>query len=126
MKALTNILMKGLAAVLPIALTLYFVWWLTTTAEALMRVMITVVVPPRDYVPGMGILVGLLLLFGIGSVVNAFIVRRALEVWDEFLGRIPLVKTVYSAMRDISRLLPSGGQKRDLQSVVLFRVGEAR
>jgi uncharacterized membrane protein len=126
MKALSNILMKGLAAVLPIGLTLYFVWWLASKAEALMRVLITVVVPPQDYLPGMGILIGLLLLFGIGSVVNAYIVRRALAVWDDFLARIPLVKTVYSAMRDISRLLPSGGQKRDLQSVVLFRVGEAR
>jgi uncharacterized membrane protein len=125
MKALTNILMKGLAAVLPIGLTLYFVWWLATTAEAVMRGIITVVVPPRDYRPGMGILVGLLVLFGVGSIVNAYIVRRALAVWEEFLGRIPLVKTVYSAMRDISRLLPSGA-KRDLQSVVVWHVGDAR
>ena len=126
MKALSNILMKGLAAVLPIGLTLYFVWWLARTAESLMRGIITVVVPLSDYRPGMGILVGLLVLFGVGSIVNAYIVRRALEMWDEFLARIPLIKTVYSAMRDITRLLPSGGQKRDLQSVVVWHVGEAR
>jgi uncharacterized membrane protein len=126
MKSLTNILMKGLTAVLPVGITLYFVWWLATTAEGLMRGIITVFVPPHHYRPGMGILAGLLLLFAIGSVVNAYIVRQVLSVWDEFLGRIPLVKTVYAAVRDIARLLPSGQGKRDLQSVVVWQVGDAR
>ena len=126
MKSLTTILMKGLAAVLPIGLTLYAVWWLARTAEGLMRGAITLIVPPEQYRPGMGILAGLLLLFIVGSVVNAYIVRRAIAVWEEFLGRIPLVKTVYSAVRDVTRLLPSGEGRRDLQSVVVWRVGEAR
>ena len=126
MKRLTTILMKGLAAVLPIGLTLYAVWWLARTAEGLMRGAITLIVPPEQYRPGMGILAGLLLLFTVGSVVNAYIVRRAIAVWEEFLGRIPLVKTVYSAVRDVTRLLPSGEGRRDLQSVVVWRVGEAR
>ncbi len=126
MKHLTTILMKGLAAVLPIGLTLYAVWWLARTAEGLMRGIIMLIVPPGDYRPGMGILAGLVLLFAIGSVVNAYIVRRTISVWEEFLGRIPLVKTVYSAVRDVTRLLPSGERSRDLQSVVVWRVGEAR
>ena len=126
MKRLTTILMKGLAAVLPIGLTLYAVWWLARTAEGLMRTAITFIVPPDEYRPGMGILAGLLILFVVGSVVNAYIVRRAIAVWEEFLGRIPLVKTVYSAVRDVTRLLPSGEGRRDLQSVVVWRVGEAR
>ena len=126
MKRLTTILMKGLAAVLPIGLTLYAVWWLARTAEGLMRGAITLIVPPEQYRPGMGILAGLLLLFIVGSVVNAYIVRRAIAVWEEFLGRIPLVKTVYGAVRDVTRLLPSGENRRDLQSVVVWRVGEAR
>ncbi len=126
MRYLTNILMKGLAAVLPIGLTLYCVWWLARTAESLMHGIITVLVPPEHYRPGMGILAGLLLLFAVGSVVNAYIVRRAIAYWEDVLGRIPLVKTVYGAVRDITRLLPSGQAKSDLQSVVVYRVGDAR
>lgn len=126
MKALTNILMKGLAAVLPIGLTIYTVWWLARSAESLMHGLITAVVPAGEYRPGMGILAGLVVLFIVGSLVNAWVVRRALSVWEEFLGRIPLVKTVYGAVRDVTRLLPSGEAKRDLQSVVVWHVGEAR
>ncbi len=126
MKYLTSILMKGLAAVLPVGLTLYVIWWLIRTVESAMRSLLTIVLPSEQYHYGMGILVGLVLLFAIGSVVNAYIVRRALSVWDEFLERIPLVKTVYSAFRDIARLLPSGQNRRDLQKVVIWRLGEAR
>lgn len=126
MKRLTTILMKGLAAVLPIGLTIYAVWWLATRAEGLMRGVITLIVPAQNYRPGMGILAGLALLFIIGSVVNAYMVRRAISVWEEFLGRIPLIKTVYGAVRDVTRLLPSGERRRDLQSVVVWRAGEAR
>lgn len=126
MKKLTNILMKGLAAVLPIGLTLYAVWWLVTTAERVMRVLILSFVPPDLYRPGMGIAGGLVLLFIAGSLVNAYIVRRALALWEDLLGRIPLVKTVYSAVRDVTRLLPSGEERHDLQSVVIWRVSGAR
>ena len=126
MKYLTTILMKGLATVLPLALTLYVIVWLVRTLESLMRELLTVVLPADRYHYGMGILVGLLLLFAIGSVVNAYIVRRAITFWDEWLERIPLVKTVYAAFRDIARLLPSGQARRDLQKVVIWHVGDAR
>lgn len=126
MKSLSNVLMKGLAAVLPIGLTIYFVWWLATTAESLMHGVITLVIPPERYYPGMGILAGLLLLFAVGSLVNAYLARRLFALMEEQMSRIPVVKTVYSAIRDITRLLPAGGKKRDLQSVVVYQIGEVR
>lgn len=126
MKTLSNVLMKGLAAVLPIGLTIYFVWWLAATAENLMRDVITLVLPERHYYPGMGIFAGLVLLFLVGTAVNQYFVRRTLQFWEEQLQRIPVVKTVYSAVRDIARLLPASGRKRDLQSVVIYQVGDAR
>lgn len=126
MKSLSNVLMKGLAAVLPIGLTLYFVWWLATTAESLMHGFITRVIPEERYYPGMGILAGLLLLFAAGSLVNAYLARRLFTLMEEQMARIPVVKTVYSAVRDITRLLPAGDKKRDLQSVVIYQIGEVR
>ncbi len=121
MKTLSNVLMKGLATVLPIALTVYAIVWLLTTAESVMHRVITLMLPASLYWPGLGIVSGLVLLFAIGSAVNAYLVRRVLGVWDRFLARIPVVKTVYGAIRDMTRLLPSGDTHRDLQSVVLWK-----
>lgn len=126
MKSLTAILMKGLAAVLPLGLTLYSLWWIATSAESMMRRLLTTIITVDHYRPGMGILAGLLVLFAVGSIVNAYVVRQALARWDELLERIPLIKTVYGAFRDVARLLPSGQEKQDLKSVVTFRLGEAR
>ena len=62
------------------------------------------------------------LLLAVGALVNAYAGRLLLKYWDDFLGRIPLIKTLYGGFRDVVSLLPSGsGEKRDLQRVVLAR-----
>lgn len=126
MKQLWNLVMKGLAAVLPIGLTLYVVIWLGTSAESLLRDAITLVLPERHYWPGLGLLVGFVLLVIAGLIVNAYVVRWFLSGWDQFLERIPLVKTVYGALRDLVRFLPGDGKRRDLQRVVMASFGEAQ
>jgi uncharacterized membrane protein len=122
---LWNLLMKGLAAVLPIGLTIYLVLWLGANTEAVLRDLITFVLPGVHYWPGLGLIVGFLLLLGAGLIVNAYIVRWFLAQWDQFLERIPLVKTVYGALRDLVKFLPSEGRRRDLKRVVAARFGEA-
>jgi uncharacterized membrane protein len=58
-------------------------------------------------------------------LVNAYAGKIFLKYWDDFLGRIPFVKTLYGGFRDVVSLLPSGsGEKRDLQRVVLARFAD--
>ena len=126
MKKLGQLLMKGLVALLPIGLTLYIVIWLGSATEAVMRDLLTLVLPERYYRPGLGLVAGFALLVVVGVFVNAFLVQWFLAAWERFLDRIPLVKTVFGAIRDLVRMLPAGGKRRDLQRVVLARFGEAR
>ena len=61
----------------------------------------------------------------VGSLVNAYAGKIFLKYWNDFLGRIPFVKTLYGGFRDVVSLLPSGsGEKRDLQRVVLARFAD--
>ena len=116
--------MSGLVTVLPLALTIYVIWWLVHTLEGwLRRALIALdLVAPEHYWPGLGLLAGFLLLLLVGGLVNAYAGRILLKYWDDFLGRIPFVKTLYGGFRDVVSLLPSGsGEKRDLQRVVLAR-----
>jgi uncharacterized membrane protein len=126
MKKLGNLLMKGFATILPVALTIYVIWWLATTAETLLRRFITIFVPEEQYWPGLGLIVGFVILLAVGAMVNAYLVRRAIRAWEELLGRIPVVKTIYGAIRDLTNFLPSGDQRRDLRSVVVYRFNGAR
>lgn len=123
-KTLRKVLMRGLAAVLPIGLTLWLLWWLGTTTEAVLHQFITLFVPEERYWWGMGIMAGVLVLLLAGTLVNAYVVRRTLEYWEKRLESIPVVKTLYGAIRDFVEFLPASGDKRDLRRVVAVRIGE--
>src|SRR3954470_5360519 len=123
MKQLGGILLKGLVTILPIGLTVYFVYWLGVTTESLLSKPIKLVIDDANYWPGMGLVTGFLLLFTVGLAVNAFIVRRILGVGEELLLRVPVVKTVYSAIRDMTRLVNTDKKKGELDRVVTVDVG---
>jgi uncharacterized membrane protein len=124
MKNLWNALMRGLVVVLPIALTIWLLWWLGTSIESLLQRVIMLVVPERLYRPGMGIVAAVVLLIAAGVLVNAFIVRRLFAAWERLMDRIPIVKSVYGAVRDFVQMLPTSGEHRELKRVVLARFGE--
>lgn len=119
--------MSGLVTVLPLALTVYVIWWLLSHVEGwLHQALIDLhIVSPAHYYPGLGLIAGFLLLLLVGGIVNAYFGRILLGYWNDLLGRIPLVKTLYGGFRDVVSLLPSGsGEKRDLQRVVLARFAD--
>jgi uncharacterized membrane protein len=74
----------------------------------------------------MGLIVGFLVVLGVGTLVNAYVVRRAIRLGEKLLARIPLVKTIFGALKDLARFLPAEGERRDLQRVVLWKVGAGR
>ncbi len=126
MRRIWNTMLKGLVAILPVGLTLYLVYWLAVTAEHLFSGVIRKLVPAGTYWPGLGLLTGFVLLFLAGLAVNAYVVRRALRLSDRIFARIPLVKTVYVAIRDFTRFFPASGQSSDLKRVVLVPFGPGK
>lgn len=125
-RKLRSAMLRGLVVVLPIGLTVWLLWWLGSSAESLLRQPILLLLPEEAYLPGMGIVAGLALLLVAGTLMNALIARRLLAAWEAFLDRIPVVKTIYGAFRDFTKLLPASGKRRDLKRVVIASFGEAR
>lgn len=125
-RKIRSALVSGLVVVMPIGLTLWLLWWFGSSTESLLRRVITLIIPDAYYRPGMGIAAAVLLVLMAGFLLNALLVRRMLAAWEAFLDRIPVVKTIYGAIRDFTRLLPAGGTRRDLHRVVLVRFGEAQ
>jgi uncharacterized membrane protein len=126
MSKLRKTFLKGLAAVLPLALTIYLVYWLGTTAESFLGRGLQLLLPDHWYRPGMGIVVGFVVVLFAGTLVNAYVVRRAMRFGETMLARIPLVKTIFGALKDFTRFLPSGSDRKDLQRVVLWQFGAGR
>lgn len=56
-------------------------------------------------VPGLGVILTLLLMFLTGLIVANFFGRRLVAGWESLLSRIPLVRTVYGAIKQITSSL---------------------
>jgi uncharacterized membrane protein len=125
MRWLRNTFIKGLAALLPVALTIFFVVWLARTAESMASGPLRVLLPEDRYWPGLGLLVACVLTLFVGILVDAYIVRRLFRAGESLLARIPIVKTIFGALKDVTRFLPAGGKTRDLKRVVIWRMQTA-
>jgi uncharacterized membrane protein len=126
MRRLWNTFLKGLAAVLPVALTIYVVFWIARTAESILGGPLRSLLPSERYWPGLGLLVAFVLVLLIGLLVDAYIVKRLIRFGESLLARIPLVKTIFGALKDFTRFLPAGGKGRDPRRVILWRFGSAQ
>jgi len=56
-------------------------------------------------IPGLGVILTLLLVMLTGLVVANFFGRRIVGAWESILARIPLVRTVYGAVKQITASL---------------------
>jgi len=124
MKAMGKYFMQGLVAVLPMGLTLAVLYWLGTTAEALLAPVLRWLLPAGWYWPGLGILAGLAVVTATGVLVNAYVFRHLLALANNLLARIPLVKTVFESVRDIARFAAPGEGRDDIKRAVTVRLGD--
>jgi len=125
MKRLRNIFFAGLATVLPVAITLYLIYWLATTSEAVLGDFMKLILPDNWYRPGLGLVTGFVVVLLAGLLVNAYAVRWFIKQGEQLLARVPLVKTIYGAVKDFTRFLPANSARRDLQRVVMWRLNGA-
>lgn len=123
MKSISQTFAKGLLFSLPIAITLGALYWFFSWAESLLSPLLEYVLPQGWYITGMGVLSGLVIIFLLGLLVQAYLLRQLFEWLENSLNRIPLVKTLYGSARDIMRLF-SGSEEQELQKVVLVSLHE--
>ncbi|GAB3021924.1 DUF502 domain-containing protein [Bowmanella dokdonensis] len=123
MKSLSQTFTRGLLFSLPIAITFGALYWFFNWSESLLRVPLEYLLPVGWYLPGMGLVSGLIIIFVLGLLVQAYLLSQLFTLLEGLLERIPLVKTLYGSARDIMRLFSSSGQD-ELKKVVLVTLHE--
>lgn len=119
--------LTGLVAIIPLAVTAYVVYWLFTAADSLLSGIGRALLPRDWYFPGLGLVVAVLAVLALGAALNAWSFGRVmLTLGSRLLERIPLVKTVYSGVRDLM-LFVSRAPADDRRHVVLVTLpGDVR
>ncbi len=120
MRRIWTTFISGLATVLPVTITLYLIYWLGSTAEAVLGEALKLVLDQQHYRPGMGLLAGFVVVLFVGALINAYVVRWFIRKGETWLEGLPLIKTIYGSVKDITKFLPGQGGRRDTRRVVLW------
>ena len=106
---LAKAFLRGLAATLPLVVTIYILWWFLSGAEELMQNLLRMWIPRPDttgnqnitFFPGLGIAAGVVVLVGVGLTLNHWLGRWIHDFGISLVERLPLVKTIYRMLKDM-------------------------
>jgi uncharacterized membrane protein len=121
MNTLGKLFLKGLVVVIPVTLTLAILWWMARGAEEILGGLLMKFLPGGWYIPGMGVVSALAMTILIGLLTHVILFQKLFALGDAILNRLPLVKTIYSALKDFITYL-SPDSKMALSKVVLVKV----
>lgn len=124
MKTIQKIFVSGLISFLPIAVTIYIVFAGISIVDNLLASMVQKVLPSNAYFPGFGFLATIIVIFLLGLLLNNFVTAGLFRKIQEKLTEVPLIKVVYSPLRDLMNLFANGQQQNTLKKVVLVQVSE--
>lgn len=121
MKSLPRLLLTGLLTILPVVITIAVLVWLASFLEAMLGGLIAWLLPDGAYRTGMGLAASLFLILALGAIMTTWLAQRLLELFERTLLRVPLIKGLYGAVKDITALF-SPESKRQFSTVVAFRM----
>jgi uncharacterized membrane protein len=122
MKSAGRTFLTGLITILPVVLTVYLLYWLAAAAESALGKSIRLVLPEEWYWPGMGLVTGLGMVFLVGLLMHAYVVQVLFAKAEEVLYHLPLIKSIYRAIRDFFDFF-SPGKEREFEKVVAVSLG---
>ena len=108
MTALRKYIIAGLLVWLPLLVTVAVIKFVVDILDQ------TILVLPPEYrpeallgfdIPGFGIVLALAVLIVTGMFAANLLGRRLVHLWEALLGRIPLVRSIYNSVKQISTTL---------------------
>ena len=108
MPSLRKWLFAGLLVLVPLIITLWVLDWVVTTLDQTLHVLPASWQPDQwigAHVPGLGVVFALLVVLAIGALASNFIGHRLVTWWHALLHRIPVVRSIYSGVKQVSDTL---------------------
>ena len=121
---LRNYFITGIVVLVPIGITLYLTKFFVSISSNLIPKEIN----PNSYlpfsIPGLEILLSVIIITLIGGLSLSFIGKKILQLVNETLKRIPILRTIYSAIGQMTEsLAPKSGNKKTVVLVEYPRKG---
>ena len=99
----------GLLVTAPIFLTIYITWMVVSFLDSQivsllpsqLRDLFTTRIPGFGEVPGYGLIIGLVMITLVGALAAGFIGRWLIRMGESVLARMPIVRSIYSASKQV-------------------------
>jgi uncharacterized membrane protein len=105
--------LTGLILVGPAYITISLTWWFINWVDDLVRPFIPLAFQPTTYlpvkIPGTGLIIALSALTLLGFLTANFIGRKLVEIGENILNRMPVVRPIYKSLKQIFETLFAKG-----------------
>jgi len=109
--ALKKYFITGLLIWIPLAITAWVLSLIVRSMDQSLLLLPQAIQPERllgIYIPGIGALMTLLVVFLTGLITTNIVGQRLVRFWEGVLARIPVVKSIYYSVKQVSDTLFSG------------------
>lgn len=111
--------LNGLGLVIPTAIIFYVLLWLLQKTEAFFKKYLLMTLPDDYYMTGMGLIAGIVFVFIIGLLLKLWIVQRIRDKIEQIMDKMPLVGSIYGAIKDFLNFFSTIKERKDSITVLV-------
>ncbi len=107
-------LLAGLLVLVPLGITIWVMEWIIATLDQTLLFLPGLWHPDKligFHIPGFGVLLAFFTVLLIGAIASNFFGKKLLSWWNSLLNRIPIVRSIYSSVKQVSDTLFSENGK---------------
>lgn len=113
----------GIVIFAPLFITFSFLGWLIEEFDKRIKPLIPPAWNPDNYLgfalPGLGLIVAIVVLTLLGAVATNLIGRSLIAAGDRLLGRVPVVRNIYSALKQLFETIMANNQSTFKEVVMI-------
>lgn len=121
-------LLAGFLVWIPVLVTIFVINFIVSLLDKSLALLPASLQPLNIFgwdVPGLGVIFSLLILFFTGMFVTNFLGKRIFHMWNRFVDRIPIIRSIYTGVKQVLETIfsPSGKAFRKVLLVEYPRKG---
>ncbi len=101
-------LLSGLLVLAPLGITVWVLEWVISTLDQTLNILPSAWQPDQLlglHIPGLGVIFALAVVLLVGGLTSNYVGNQLLGWWNALLHRIPVVRSIYSGVKQVSDTL---------------------
>lgn len=115
-KKIVSYFFQGVLVIAPLTITVYVIYFLVTTIDNTINDYLQEIIGKRIF--GLGLVMGVLAITIVGFLSSTLLFRLFFSAMDSIVNRTPLIKIVYSSLKDLFSSFFSDKKKFDQPAMI--------